>query len=693
MITYIKTKPRLILGGLIALFVGLRLLVLLSGGMHAFEAEELYRGVIGREIIDGLKMPFWDYQADHYSGGSLLVGLAAAPFFMLLGPSLFALKLAPLLFALLTLIFLWGFMRRYFGLQAAVFSSLFFILAPPAFIRLSLVAMGFHSESILFSVLTLCFFYRYFYEAQERKFLFLFGLLSGFGFWFTHITAIVPLACLGTWFFLNPKSLFCRRNMILFFEGAFLGLLPWFIYNFTHHFEGVGFILRNLIRFSGASGSGEPSAFSFNFKRLGQLVLTAIPSSFAFENLGGIPRQIFCRLYFLIGCAFILPLYARFGAAAFRRKNRLSDESRLLPVLLIPLVFILCYWLSSVEINAVAEPEFFYLFFDDCRYFVPFHFAFFILLGIGCSGFNSSVSGSLLKKAAAVSIGLFGILALMTVSFVEPWGSVLHYKGYAYSQLGALRGHIWPQRSPNFEKHLESLERYKMPDRFFVFWNSLYGLQFEKDLNNPEKIKRLMNEVPVQYRPHMAQGIGYGIGAQGGLHAQFREAVLKLIPAEYHSFFYLGFVDSTMGIGTEKVEDFLRFASTLPGEVRGVFYFEVGHICPYEMKKDGLDFILKRPNHETDADLKSFFRGIGVRCMINWIFDGFTFEKAVKNLGFDIPAQYQDDFYWGVGWGLCHQTAEDRPRAAAMLDEIPKDRREQVLSGFNDCVKSYAIPE
>ncbi len=679
----VKAKSGWVLGILVGLFILLRLTVLLSGGLHAFEDEELYRGTIGREVINGLKMPLLDYQADHYSGGSLLVGAASAPFFLLFGPSLFSLKLSPLLFALMTLLVLWNFMKRNFGFSAAVLAALLFVFAPPSFVRLSLVAMGFHSESILFTILSFHFFYVYFYGGRKPLFLFLFGVASGLGFWFCHIAIIAPFSCILAWLVQDSRSLSSRRNVMTLGMGGLVGLAPWIFYNLTHGFEGLGFILKVLLRFRGHSGGLEPSAFSFDFNRLFLLVFRAVPMSFAFEDVWFLPRNITGLVYSVALLFLVAPIYF-FGFKGLFMKEKDHAQSTLLPLLLMPPVFIAVYWLSSVEINAVTESNLFYLFFDDCRYFIPLHFSLLML------GAIAAVRG---KGRWFFSILIvFGLYGLSGISFVEPWGSVLRYKGYSYAQLGSIRGHIWPKHYPSFESYLKDLNRYRMPDRYYVSWYSFYGLQFEKDLASREKVKRLMDAVPPSLMPQIVQGIGYGIGAQQATDFDPDSPWMAAIPGKYHKFFYLGFADAAMGGGIATIDQVLEFGDRLSAEERGGFYFLLGQICPYEKKPGGLDAILKHSAPGIVPNFKSFFQGIGIRCSINWTLEGYAFPKAVKNLGFEIPAEFLDDLYFGVGWGIRTQFAEDRIRGLDVLKEIPGDRRAQALAGFEACEKTYAIP-
>src|SRR2546426_12617299 len=94
------------LGGFLLLFVASHLLILVlidPRYLLSYPVEELYRGTIAQELVTGLKLPFSEYTADNYGLGSLAIGAVAAGFFRLFGPTLFALKLAPLLVFTLTL--------------------------------------------------------------------------------------------------------------------------------------------------------------------------------------------------------------------------------------------------------------------------------------------------------------------------------------------------------------------------------------------------------------------------------------------------------------------------------------------------------------------------------------------------------------------------------------------------------------
>jgi len=109
-------------------FLALRLTTLLTASHLVSYHEELYRGTIARELLAGLQAPFWSYQADDYSGGSLVVGILAVAPFVLLGPTLFAWKLVPLAIGAATVGIAVDSLGRYFGARTAVAGAALLVL-------------------------------------------------------------------------------------------------------------------------------------------------------------------------------------------------------------------------------------------------------------------------------------------------------------------------------------------------------------------------------------------------------------------------------------------------------------------------------------------------------------------------------------------------------------------------------------
>jgi hypothetical protein len=70
-------NTRLGLGLAVAVFLVFRITTLVTSLETVSVDEELHHGTIARELGAGLTVSFWDHLADPYSGGSLIVGLAA----------------------------------------------------------------------------------------------------------------------------------------------------------------------------------------------------------------------------------------------------------------------------------------------------------------------------------------------------------------------------------------------------------------------------------------------------------------------------------------------------------------------------------------------------------------------------------------------------------------------------------------
>ena len=230
------------LGGFLLLFVASHLLYLvLIEPSYLFPQlrEQLYRGIIAQELLTGLKMPFIEYRADNYSGGSLVIGILAAGFFLPFGPTVFALKLAPLLLFTLALLFWYQTIRRAAGERVARYFALLFCFSPPMLTAYSVTTMGFHSESIFFSALTVFLLFRMLSdEGDSPAYPVLLGLTAGLGLWFTYIYGLTLLALLGFWLGYD-KRVRWKLGVLWFALGFAAGFAPWILFNVQTHFAGL----------------------------------------------------------------------------------------------------------------------------------------------------------------------------------------------------------------------------------------------------------------------------------------------------------------------------------------------------------------------------------------------------------------------------------------------------------------------
>ena len=234
--------------GVVLLFLGVRLLypVLFAPAGIFADPEDLVRGTLAHDLIHGLKVPFWDYLADHYSGGSVVVGLLAVPFFLVFGSTLFALRLVAILFSLAVLLVWYAFVARNFDSRAALFTVLFFVLPPPTYLQGSSLAMGYHTESMFFSVLAFLLMFEMLRGDDERiRWPAGLGLTLGFGTWFCY-TTFVSVAIVLVWWFRHDHRFVVRKSFALFLAFFALGFAPWIPANLSHHFRGLEFLEEGL---------------------------------------------------------------------------------------------------------------------------------------------------------------------------------------------------------------------------------------------------------------------------------------------------------------------------------------------------------------------------------------------------------------------------------------------------------------
>src|SRR2546427_12473312 len=233
------------LAGFLLLFVASRLLylMLINPSYLNYMGEELYRGAIAQELVTELKIPFTEYRADNYSGGSLVIGALAAGFFLLFGPTVFALKLAPLLLFTLALLFWYQTIQRATSKRVAGYFAVLFCFSPPLFTDYSVTAIGFHSESIVFSALTVLLLFRMLCDEEGSPAIpALLGLTAGFGLWFCYTYGLTLLSLLGFWVWHDKGKL--RRPRVLWFAlGFVVGFAPWILFNVQTHFAGL--VIKN----------------------------------------------------------------------------------------------------------------------------------------------------------------------------------------------------------------------------------------------------------------------------------------------------------------------------------------------------------------------------------------------------------------------------------------------------------------
>ena len=270
------------------LATALQLLVVLAPSEHLSPGwvypEELHRGNIAAEVLQGPLLPLQDYHHAPNVGGSVVVGLLAAPFVALFGPSIVAVRLVPILFHALTVALVFLVLERTYGRRAAWVGGLFMAVAAPGYALVSVTAWGTHHEGNALSMACVLLALGAGAATSPNERVrgivraFFLGLVAGFSVYFGYM-AVLALATLFAFALLHDKLVFLRLRFWACVCGAALGFIPWLTYNVTHDFKGLqiyGEPLYDRVRSDGAAGF---------FANIGDLLTRFVPTSFYFRDL------------------------------------------------------------------------------------------------------------------------------------------------------------------------------------------------------------------------------------------------------------------------------------------------------------------------------------------------------------------------------------------------------------------------
>ena len=208
--------------------------------------EEGFTITAAWEFIHNTGWPIEAYQFTDWEGGSLVLVLLSIPFCLIFGPSLFALKITAILLSSLTLSALYLLGKENYGAKTALLICLFYIFSFDPVLSYSLIAKGFHPDSIALQILFIWGF-TWIINNQNCRWhhFFSLGILGGFGIYFAYIFILTPIACFSIIVrrLLNKKDKIHNQFMFkTFFCGFIIGMIPLFIFNIKNNF--VGFFIH-----------------------------------------------------------------------------------------------------------------------------------------------------------------------------------------------------------------------------------------------------------------------------------------------------------------------------------------------------------------------------------------------------------------------------------------------------------------
>jgi len=409
------------LGGFLLLFVGSRLLYLVlidPSYLCPQLGEQLYVGTVAQELLTGLKLPFIEYRRSNYMLGTLVMGGLASGFFRLFGPTLFALKLAPLFLFTLALLFWYQAIRRAVGEQVARYFALLFCFSPPLLTAFSVTTMGYHSESIFFSALTVFLLFRMLSDERgSLAYPVLLGLTAGVGLWFTYIYGLTLLATLGFWLWYD-KRVRWKLGVLWFALGFVVGFAPWILFNVQTHFAGLVIHDKTVWEHFGLAylwdGLSHPRRLS----------LYEFFADIASDDPRDLSRRVVNLLYSLLYLGPILT------AGVLRLKTGESAPTRPSP----PRPTLVGFSLLYVVVFALAVQ---FSDFRATRYHLPAYPFLFLFVALSLARCQEAFP-NVQKKIQIIFLGSVVALGLGThapLLSLDRSGAALSAKGYAYALL------------------------------------------------------------------------------------------------------------------------------------------------------------------------------------------------------------------------------------------------------------------
>src|SRR3989338_7339517 len=536
----------LILLGLSALFLLMRVSILIfSWDNIYFDADELSRGALAKEIIEKPMLPILDYpEADSevYEGGRLLASFIAAPLFLAFGDSYFSLKLAAVTCSLACLILWFILLTRIFNRRVAVIWSLLFILSPPLYSQASLVTWGAHAEYYFFTPLFLIFLQKILSgkhpdEARGRLWA-VFGFLSGLSIWIIQNNIIVLVTCFFVIFILD-RMFFFKKPFGIYLLSFFAGYSPGIYHYFSRHWQ-YSIPCDSIFKLY-------PRSWASNWlPKLKALIIDHLPRSFIFK-----PEIISFAYFFVFLLAFSYIIWLnrkviyKICVSLFRFKPNIISSSMIpgeFPLLLYFLVYLLAYTFGGL---GVWEYDRGYLKYKYLTIIYPVIF-FVISLALDRLWENKR------RMIIALVLGfllLAGVEANIRLISFKNFGAPLQQQGFSYYELGdrisggraikgirAVLGHMrWvnPRYGPDFLAGIAA------------------GMAFNRAINEDiDGILSVFGQFGPEYQNHLYKGWGIGLNdiffEYQAVGIKRLEIISSRIEDKYKKYLYAGLGEGLM---------------------------------------------------------------------------------------------------------------------------------------------------
>jgi 4-amino-4-deoxy-L-arabinose transferase-like glycosyltransferase len=377
-----RVRPALLLAVLLLALI-LRAVVLTSGAV-SFHSDEAIVGLMARHIVQGQPIPTFFYgQAYMGSLDPLLVSFA----FRLVGESVLSIRLvqSALYLGIVATTMLLA-LRLTGSRWIAVMAGLLVAIPPVAMTLYTTISLGGYGETLLLGNLILLLGFDLSHcgtRRSWRRWLVL-GALAGLGWWTNSLIVVylLPVAIFLLKDLLADRRLIPWSMLALAGAGFFVCSAPWWLYNASHDWESIRFLL-------GGFQSGTPQV-GIGDKLIG-LALLGLPA------LIGLRFPWVVNVWMGILAVPVAFVYAVILAFAFR-----SGRVRLLWVMVAG--FAVIFVLSSFGVDATG------------RYLLPLVAPLAIILAAQIEAFRRQRAWTLIGLALLLGVNLLGtIVALRNI--------------------------------------------------------------------------------------------------------------------------------------------------------------------------------------------------------------------------------------------------------------------------------------
>ena len=537
-------------------FILIRLAVLFTSIDELYNSEDLAMGVAAKEAVKGASLPLFEYQYLNYSGGTLAVGLMAAPFFLLFGPNYLALKLVPLLFSAAALAVFFLLAYEFFSRRTAIIAGLLYIFSSLSWCGYNFY-LGFHGESLFFVFLAVYLFYKIIFQNKSGAGYYLFfGLTCGFGLYFSY-TFLIALAAIGIIWLIQRPRLFLERGFYVCLAAFLLGFSPWFFYNAAFGFKGLTDVLPQFSEGKNYSAPVTWIKLSWYFLRslwFNQIFWVSLLDNlfFKFLNAGYTLFYWFCLVYL-----------------ARTKGGRLRDFWRCRELILFLFPFIL---FASCRFYGEGSEKTWLI---EERYLISLFPFIFLTLALALDKLFSRYR--LLRLWTIRGFAAFVILgAAVYARKIKPgdFAKGLKMPGYSYFYLAETFNY---QHPGDFYRILENISRLSAPEKYETL-----TLRLVFDLEEPirpvaiEEYLKLAGCFEERYRPYfyrlLINGLYYNSRLDAREMVQEVEKIAGKVEPRYRPYFYEGMGAVMLKLYPDNPEEHQKAGAFIPREFLGRYY-------------------------------------------------------------------------------------------------------------------------